>query len=561
MTETEYISIASILIQFAAVFLVLRLIGITQKWLPWFFIAFSVFLMGVRGTIIFLNSKTVSLSPLQIELVTLLISFFMFVGLAMIIPYVRSIQRSEIELQRFKSALDQTVDCVYLFDPASLKFSYANQRALKQLGYTQKELFALTPADIRVSYSKKSYRKMIAPLIQGTQSSITFETEHKHKNGHLIPVEVYVQYVVCEADSSSLVAIVKDITEQKRNAEELNKYRQHLEELVEKRTTELQAINHSLQNEIKTRLKTEEQLHLSAEIIENSREGIIVTDAEGTIMSVNPAFTEITQFSSQEAVGKNISILKSEKHKESFYAEMWKSLKDNGHWQGEIWNRRKNGEIYPQFTSMSAIVGADGKIKQYTGLFQDITEAKKHQAEISRKAYHDQLTGLPNRFLLQDRLAHAIAIKYRDGKKLALLFIDLDGFKEVNDNYGHDAGDALLKDVAAKLLDVMRSEDTVSRLGGDEFIILVEDVRDLENLKIVAQKAISSIREPFVFRGEEIVIGASMGISIFPSDSLDIESLIKKADLAMYDAKKNGKNNFRFYVEDAYNDTVKSISG
>lgn len=400
---------------------------------------------------------------------------------------------------------------------------------------------------------------MIAPLIQQTKSSITFETEHKHKNGHLIPVEVYVQYVTCEA-GSSLVAIVKDITEQKRNAEELNKYRQHLEELVQKRTTELQAINHSLQNEIKTRLKTEEQLHLSAEIIENSREGIIVTDAEGTIMSVNPAFTEITQFSSKEAVGKNISILKSDKHSENFFAVMWKSLKENGHWQGEIWNRRKNGEIYPQFTSMSAIVGADGEIKQYTGLFQDITEAKKHQAEISRKAYHDQLTGLPNRFLLQDRLAHAIAIKYRDGKKMALLFIDLDGFKEVNDNFGHDAGDALLKNVAAKLLDVMRSEDTVSRLGGDEFIILVEDVRDLENLKIVAQKAISSIREPFSFQGQEMVIGASMGISIFPSDGLDIESLIKKADLAMYDAKKNGKNNFRFYIEDAYNDVVKSIS-
>ncbi len=560
MTESEYISIASILMQFAAVFLVLRLIGITRRWLAWFFIAFSLFLMGVRGAIMFLNAKTVLLSPLQIELATLLISFCMLLGLAMIIPYIRSIQRSEIELQRFKSALDQTNDCVFLFDPVSLKFLYANQRAIKQLGYTKKELFELTPADIRVSYNKKSYRKMIAPLIQGTKSSITFETEHRHKNGHLIPVEVYLQYVVCEAQSSSLVAIVKDITEQKRIADELNKYRQHLEELVEKRTTELQAINHSLQNEIKTRLKAEEQLHLSAEIIENSREGIIVTDAEGTIMSVNPAFTEITQFSSKEAVGKNISILKSDKHSENFFAVMWKSLKENGHWQGEIWNRRKNGELYPQFTSMSAIVGTDGDVKQYTGLFQDITEAKKHQAEVNRKAYHDQLTGLPNRFLLQDRLAHAIAIKYRDGKKLALLFIDLDGFKEVNDNFGHDAGDALLKDVAAKLLDVMRSEDTVSRLGGDEFIILVEDVRSLEDLKVIAQKAISSISEPFMFQDKEIVIGASMGISIFPSDGLDIESLIKRADLAMYDAKNNGKNNYRFYVENEYKEGVKSIS-
>lgn len=553
MTETEYILLTSTLFQFAAVFLVLRLIGITQKPLAWFFIAFSIFLMGIRGTILFLNSKALLLSPLQVEIVTLLVSVFMFTGLAMIIPYVRSIQRSETQLQRFKAALDQTMDCVYLFDPASLKFLYANQRAIKQLGYTEKELFQLTPADIRVSYSKKNYRKMISPLIQGTKSSITFETEHKHKNGHLIPVEVYLQYVICEVDSSSLVAIVKDITEQKRTAAELDKYRQHLEELVEKRTTELQAINHSLENEIKTRLKAEEQLHLSAEIIENSREGIIVTDAGGMIMSVNPAFTEITQFSSKEAVGKNISILRSEKHNEAFFAQMWKSLKENGHWQGEIWNRRKNGDLYPQFTSMSAIVGTDGEVRQYTGLFQDITEAKKHQAEVNRKAYHDQLTGLPNRFMLQDRLSHAIAIKYRDGKKLALLFIDLDGFKEVNDNFGHDAGDALLKNVAGKLLNVMRSEDTVSRLGGDEFIILVEDVRDLENLKIVAQKAISSIREPFHFRGQEIIIGASMGISIFPSDGLDIESLIKKADLAMYDAKKNGKNNFRFYLESMEN--------
>ena len=559
MTETEYVLIAATMMQFAGVFLLVRLVEITRRPIAWIFIAFALFLAGVRGVAVVLNAQTFSFSPLQTELVVLLISLFMLIGLVLLRPYFRAIQRSEKELQRFKSALDETIDCIFIFDPASLKFIYANHSAVTQLGYTQEELLELTPADIKVSYSKKSYRMMIAPLLDGEKSSIIFETEHRHKNGHLIPVEVYLQYVLCEGDTSSLVAIVKDITERKRNAHELNRYKEHLEELVEKRTVELERINNNLQAEIRTRLKTEEQLHLSAEIIENSREGIIVTDIEGRILSVNPAFTEITQFSSKEAVGKNISILRSEKHKESFFAQMWKSLKENGHWQGEIWNRRKNGELYPQFTSMSAIVGTDGEIRQYTGLFQDITEAKKHQDEINRKAYHDQLTGLPNRFLLQDRLAHAIAIKYRDGKKLALLFIDLDGFKEVNDNFGHDAGDALLKDVAAKLLDVMRSEDTVSRLGGDEFIILVEDVRDLENLKTIAQKAISTIREPFVFRGEEIVIGASMGISIFPSDGLDIESLIKKADLAMYDAKKNGKNNFRFYLENTEN-ALPSIS-
>lgn len=559
MSETDYILMASILTQFAVVILALRLVTITQNRLAWLLIAFAIFLMGIRRMMTFLkvNGESIYFSAFQTELVALLISVLMLIGVALIVPLFRSIQNSELELQRFKTALDQTLDCIFMFDPESLKFLYVNQGAVNQLGYTKEELIGLTPMDMEPSYNSKSFRRMISPLLEGKKSSITFETMHKHKSGHLVPVEIFLQYVTFPGDGGRFVAIVKDMTEQKRNEEELRKYREHLEELVGKRTIELKEINHSLEAEIKRREKTECQLRLSAEIVENSREGIMVTDAEGVIMSVNPAFTEITQFSEEEVVGQNPRILKSNKHTKAFYTEMWKSLKEKGHWHGEIWNQRKNGEVYPQFTSITAIVGTDGEIKQYAGLFQDITEAKRHEAEINKKAYHDQLTGLPNRFMLQDRLAHAIALKKRDGKKLALFFIDLDGFKEVNDDYGHDAGDALLQDVAAKLLDVMRTEDTVSRLGGDEFIILVEDVSDLQNLKIVAQKLISSIKEPFVFRDIEIVIGASMGISIFPSDGTDIESLIKKADLAMYDAKKNGKNNFRFYVENPEDDLVK----
>jgi two-component system CheB/CheR fusion protein len=291
----------------------------------------------------------------------------------------------------------------------------------------------------------------------------------------------------------------------------------------------------------------ESRLQLAAKVYENAMDGIVVTDADGVILSVNPAFTRITGYTAVEAVGRKPSILKSGHHDVDFYKEMWEKLLRDGRWKGEIWNRKKNGETYPQAASIASVTDDHGAILQYVGVFQDITDIKEYQAEISYHAYHDPLTGLPNRLLFDDRLRHAIAIARRDHKKAAIMYVDLDGFKEINDTHGHHVGDLVLKGMAMRLVSTLRDEDTISRLGGDEFIILLEHTGHKRGVRLVAEKILLAVKEPFSLKGLEISVGASVGVVMFPCEVDDPETLIKSTDAAMYCAKEQGKNRFMFY--------------
>ncbi|MDH5476848.1 MAG: EAL domain-containing protein [Nitrospinota bacterium] len=305
----------------------------------------------------------------------------------------------------------------------------------------------------------------------------------------------------------------------------------------------------NISTDITERKRTEEKLQLAASVFENSAEGVIVTDAQGIIQSVNPAFVQITGYIPQEAVGKNPSILKSGKHDAGFYKMMWMDLETKGRWKGEIWNRKKNGEAYLQKTTITAIKDFSGSVIQYAAVFYDITEMRRSEKEVEYKAYHDALTGLPNRQLFLDRLKQTIMRGKRNKEMFAVLFVDLDGFKLINDSLGHAVGDLLLRGVAIRLVGCAREEDTVARLGGDEFTIIIENMAMEEEAATVARRIIKSLTEPFVSNNEELYISSSVGISVYPHNGETAEDLLKNADLAMYNVKTVGKNNFMFFTK------------
>jgi diguanylate cyclase (GGDEF)-like protein/PAS domain S-box-containing protein len=292
----------------------------------------------------------------------------------------------------------------------------------------------------------------------------------------------------------------------------------------------------------------EEQLWLMASVFENTIEGIIVTDAQVVIEKVNPAFTAITGYSEAEAVGKTPAFLQSGRHDSAFYEAMWRSLQTEGRWSGHIWNRRKNGEAYAQWMSVAAIWDAEGQTRQYVAVFHDITDIKQKEEKIKYQAEHDPLTGLPNRALFYDRLDMNLARARRNKEMLAVLFLDLDNFKQTNDTLGHAMGDLLLKEVAARLKRCLRTEDTVARVGGDEFLMILPELTQKRQCSEAAGRIIKSISSPFRIQGHDLHVGASIGITIYPMDGEDRETLVKNADLAMYRAKEQGKNNYQLFT-------------
>ena len=279
-----------------------------------------------------------------------------------------------------------------------------------------------------------------------------------------------------------------------------------------------------------------------------SHQGIITTDAESRITAVNPAFTDITGYSAEEALGHKPSILKSDRHDLAFYQSMWATLLEHGRWEGEIWNRRRNGQIYPQWMTISRVTDPNGKLIEYIALFNDITERKQQEEEIWRQANFDTLTGLANRNLFADRLERAIAQAKRHDKKVGLAFLDLDGFKWINDTLGHDVGDELLVEVAQRLKHAVRDQDTVARLGGDEFTLIIQEITDPQDMLAIGEKLVSVLRNPFTLGETLHHISGSIGITFFPDDGEDVQTLLKNADIAMYKAKQAGKNRFQFYA-------------
>ena len=291
-------------------------------------------------------------------------------------------------------------------------------------------------------------------------------------------------------------------------------------------------------------------LTLAGVVFEHIPEGVVITDRDAVIISVNPAFTAINGYTAAEAVGRNANLLKSNRHPDDFYRDLWRELTTVGSWRGEVWNRRKSGELYPALLAISSLRDEAGAVSRYIGTLQDISHAKESEERIRYLAYHDVLTGLPNRQLFRDRTELAINHARRDRVKCVLVFLDLDGFKKINDTLGHEVGDLLLVEVAGRLRRHIRVEDTVARLGGDEFLILLSRVRDEQAVLMVIDKVLQALSERYVVQGNEIAITASMGVSVYPNDGSTCDQLLKAADIAMYRAKETGKKGYVIYSQE-----------
>jgi diguanylate cyclase (GGDEF)-like protein/PAS domain S-box-containing protein len=296
------------------------------------------------------------------------------------------------------------------------------------------------------------------------------------------------------------------------------------------------------------RKAAEESLRLAGSIYASSSEGMVVVDAQNHIIAINPAFTEITGYVLQEVEGLDPKILKSSRHDAAFFQAMWAEILHSGRWQGEIWCRRKNGEVYAEWLIINTIYNEDQSVFRRVGLFSDITARKESDDLIWRQANFDQLTGLPNRRMFYDRLEQEIKHAQRTNEPLALMFLDLDRFKEINDALGHDMGDVLLQQVTARLISCVREADTVARLGGDEFTIILRNLGDTDSLSRIAQTIVQKITEPFVLEMETTYISVSIGITLYPSHAAEIEALIKNADQAMYAAKSEGRNRYNYFT-------------
>lgn len=306
--------------------------------------------------------------------------------------------------------------------------------------------------------------------------------------------------------------------------------------------------------DIGARKQADEQRQLAATVFEESSEGVMITDAIGRIQRVNPAFTIVTGYTEAEVLGKKPVVLASGRHDKSFYIAMWEQLSREGHWQGEIWNRRKNGEIYPEWLKINTVYAEDRKVRNRVGIFKDISEMRQGDNMRDHFAFYDMLTELPNRPLFLERLKHALVSAQREKKQVALLYLDLDRFKQVNDTLGHQTGDMLLQDVAARLCQQVRANDTVARLGGDEFTVTISELGGMETAQDITHRVARNICKhlalPFQIGAYEIIVGCSVGIAYYPQHGQTYSELVKHADLAMYRAKSDGGGRFVTFTQD-----------
>jgi len=297
-----------------------------------------------------------------------------------------------------------------------------------------------------------------------------------------------------------------------------------------------------LHSDISGRKQREEELQLSSTVFNLADEAMVVTDAQNNILSINPAFTVITGYTSEEVIGRNPRILSAKSHNKEFYHQLWHALLETGSWSGEVLNRKKSGEVYNEWLSIKRVLNGKGELTHHVAVFSDITARKAAEGRMRHLALHDALTDLPNRALLAERLSHAIAGVRRDKLCLGLIYFDLDKFKPVNDSHGHEVGDWLLKSVASRVIDCVRESDTVARIGGDEFVVLLPRLEKAKDAFAVAEKIRSTLEKPFIFAEISFEISASIGVAIYPEHGEDDIILTRNADTAMYQAKKNGRN-------------------
>jgi diguanylate cyclase (GGDEF)-like protein/PAS domain S-box-containing protein len=303
--------------------------------------------------------------------------------------------------------------------------------------------------------------------------------------------------------------------------------------------------------DIDERKHNEEKLRLAACVFASAGEGILITSADGKIVDVNSSFTRITGYSRDEVIGKDPRLLSSSRHQTEFFAAMWRDLNETGFWRGEIWNRRKNGQVYTEIQTITAVRDAQDKVQYYVALYSDISQLKERESDLEQIAHYDALTGLPNRVLLADRLRQAMASTQRRERQLAVAFLDLDGFKSINDQYGHEVGDLMLIAISNRMKQALRDGDTIARLGGDEFVALLPDLVDVASCLPMLARIVSDVAQP-VSLGEHVLqISVSLGVTFFPQKtSLEADDLLRQADHAMYKAKMAGKNRYHLFSAD-----------
>jgi diguanylate cyclase (GGDEF)-like protein/PAS domain S-box-containing protein len=308
---------------------------------------------------------------------------------------------------------------------------------------------------------------------------------------------------------------------------------------------------HGFLHDISQRKGSEDDLRMAASVFETAREGILITDPTGLILRINPAFTHITGYELNDVKGRSPAVLSAGRNSKEFYTGMWATLQTQGTWSGEVVNQRKDGEIFTESLSICAVRDPLGNVVHYVGIFSDISQLLQHKQQLEFMAHHDTLTGLPNRILLTDRLSQAIAQSRRTGEVLAVLFLDLDGFKPVNDTHGHEAGDRALIEIGQRITRILRASDTVARIGGDEFVILLPGLANAPECEFSAERLLKAIAEPVDLGQQRVTLSASIGIALYPNHADDADSLLRRADEAMYSAKRTGRNQCVFFGGDA----------
>lgn len=422
-------------------------------------------------------------------------------------------KQTEEALQKSESRLRTLVENIpekIIMKDKNLVYMLSNDNYARGMGIQSEEIMGKTDYDF---YPPDLAEKFMAEDREVMTSGKTMDIEeiHTHSGKELVIQVVKIPVYNYQSNVVGVLGIFRDITKRKR---------------------------------------IEKELHLSAAVFENTNEGVIITDKDANIVAINQSFTEITGYTSEEVIGKNPKLLKSGRHDHAFYQTIWASIQEKGQWKGEIWNRRKNGEVYPQWLNISVVKNDQSEVINYVAVFSDISTLKQSEEQLEHLATHDTLTTLPNRLLFNDRLEHALEHAKRHGTKVSLLYMDLDNFKGINDSFGHPFGDRLLQVVADRLMTCVRSEDTVARLGGDEFTIITEDIFHSHDAAVVAHRVLDSLSKPIALEGHEIFTTASIGISLYPDHGNDVHVLMKNADTAMYHAKKLGRNKYQFYASE-----------
>jgi diguanylate cyclase (GGDEF)-like protein/PAS domain S-box-containing protein len=416
-------------------------------------------------------------------------------------------KRAEADLRKLSRVLEQSPASVVITNTDGI-IEYVNPRFEKVSGYSASEAIGQNPRFLKSGdKTKQEYQEMWRNLLAGKEWRGMFH--NRHKDGSIYWESASISPLRDKLGNiTNFIAVKEDITAQKR---------------------------------------AEDQLRMNATVFDTTTEGIMVTDEDNQIKTVNPAFSRITGYSQDEVLGRTPNMLSSGRHNKAFYEKLWESVLEKGYWSGEIWNRRKDGSVFPEWLSISAIKD-DDLVKEYVAVFSDITKHKEDEEQIRYQANYDALTGLPNRSLLSDRLSQAIVAAHRESWMLAVLFVDLDHFKVVNDTFGHVVGDELLQLVSARIKACLRESDTVARFGGDEFIILLQDVTEMDSVAFVAHNIIEHITRVYSLYGREIFVGASIGITVYPDDAMNADSLLRNADMAMYQAKERGRNTYQFFT-------------